>query len=120
MGEIVAGILLGPFVLGRWAPRAAEFLMANPQLGEERTRQLLGFVYWMGLLLLMFLSGSQVRRLLSPENRRQTAWLLGVGMPLPFILVMALGLGSVIPLSPLVGVKEVELARCWYLPAPSL
>ena len=110
VGEILAGILLGPFVLGSISPEASNFLFANPVLGEEKTKLILGFVYWLGLLLLMFTSGSQVRRLLSQENRRETAWILGVGTPLPFLLVMGLGLASIIPLEPLLGEKSVPLA----------
>jgi Kef-type K+ transport system membrane component KefB len=110
VGEIIAGVLLGPFVLGAVAPQAYAFLFANPSLGEERTKSVLGFVYWLGVLLLMFNSGSQVRRLLAKENRRETAWLLGIGTPLPFLLVLALGLFAVIPLDPLVGARGVKSA----------
>jgi Kef-type K+ transport system membrane component KefB len=110
VGEILAGILLGPFVLGDLWPQASEFLFANPVLGTDKTNLILGFVYWLGLLLLMFCSGSQVRSLLAPNNRRETAWILGVGTPLPFLLMMGLGLASIIPLQPLVGEKGVPLA----------
>ncbi len=109
VGEILAGILLGPFVLGRFAPTVFSFLFQNPALGQK-TSIVLGFIYWLGVLLLMFISGSQVRRLLSKENRRETAWLLGIGTPLPFFLVLALGLFSVIPLDPLVGAAGVKNA----------
>jgi Kef-type K+ transport system membrane component KefB len=51
----------------------------------------------------MFISGSQVRRVLAQENRRETAWILGVGTPLPFFLVLLLGLFHVLPVGPLVG-----------------
>ncbi len=110
VGEIVAGILLGPFVLKKFAPHVSDYLFANPVLGEERTQAILGFIYWLGILLLMFISGSQVKRLLSKENRRETAWLLGIGTPLPFLLVMGLGLFGVVPLGPLVGAKGVALS----------
>ncbi len=110
VGEILAGILLGPFVLGKLSPATFDYLFNNPALGEEKSKLVLGFVYWLGLLLLMFISGSSVRRLLSKENRRETAWILGIGTPLPFLLVMALGLAAVIPLQPLVGVKQVEIS----------
>jgi Kef-type K+ transport system membrane component KefB len=110
VGEIIAGALLGPFVLGAIAPQAYDFLFANPALGSDRTKNVLGFVYWLGVLLLMFNSGSQVRRLLAKENRRETAWLLGIGTPLPFLLVLALGFFAVIPLDPLVGTKGVKSA----------
>jgi Kef-type K+ transport system membrane component KefB len=110
VGEILAGVLLGPFVLGTLWPQASGYLFENPALGTDKTKLILGFVYWLGLLLLMFCSGSQVRRLLSKENRRETAWILGIGTPLPFLLMMGLGLSSLIPLEPLVGEKNVPLA----------
>jgi Kef-type K+ transport system membrane component KefB len=52
----------------------------------------------------MFISGSQVRKVLAQENRKETAWILGIGTPLPFFLVLALGLFSILPIDPLVGV----------------
>jgi Kef-type K+ transport system membrane component KefB len=110
VGEIVAGILLGPFVLKKLAPQVSDFLFANPALGEDRTKVVLGFIYWLGILLLMFISGSQVKRLLSKENRRETAWILGIGTPLPFLLVMGLGLAGIIPIGPLVGVQGVAIS----------
>lgn len=110
VGEILAGVLLGPFVLGKLAPQAYEFLFANPAIGADKTKSILGFVYWLGVLLLMFLSGSHVKRLLAAENRRETAWILGIGTPLPFLLVLGLGLASVIPIDPLVGEKGVRSA----------
>jgi len=110
IGEICAGILLGPFVLGELSPATFEFLFKNPTITEDKTNLVLGFVYWLGLLLLMFISGSSVRRLLSRENRRATAWILSVGTPLPFILVLGLGLMEVIPLEPLVGTQGVGIS----------
>lgn len=110
VGEIIAGILLGPFVLKIFAPQISDFLFANPVLGEDRTKVILGFIYWLGILLLMFLSGSQVKRLLSKENRRETAWILGIGTPLPFLIVMGLGVAGIIPIEPLVGVQGVAMS----------
>jgi Kef-type K+ transport system membrane component KefB len=110
VGEIVAGILLGPFVLGNLSPEVSGYLFANPALGADRTKILLGFIYWLGVLLLMFISGSQVKRLLSKENRRETAWILGIGTPLPFLIVMGLGVAGLIPIGPLVGVENVQMS----------
>ena len=111
VGEIIAGILIGPFVLGQLSPAVFRLLFENPAAGgQNKTSIVLGFVYWLGILLLMFISGSHVRRLLSRENRRETAWILGVGTPLPFFLVLGLGLASIIPIDPLVGVKGVKTA----------
>lgn len=102
VGEILAGILLGPFVLGRIAPSISMGIFGEPT-EINKTSVVLGFVYWFGLILLMFISGSQVRRVLAQENRRETAWILGIGTPLPFFLVLTLGLLSVLPIKPIVG-----------------
>lgn len=102
VGEILAGILLGPFVLGRLAPLISTTLFGT-SAEVSQISVVLGFIYWFGLLLLMFISGSQVRRVLAQENRQETAWILGIGTPLPFFLVLALGLFSILPIDPLVG-----------------
>lgn len=109
VGEILAGILLGPFVLGSIFPEASQFIFNNPAITKNGMPTVLSFLYWLGLLLLMFLSGSQVRRLLAKEQRRETAWILGVGTPLPFLIAIGLGL-TIVPLAPLTGSKGVQSA----------
>ena len=46
----------------------------------------LDFVYWLGLLLLMFLAGAETQQLFSHDERREVAWLTIVGTGLPFAL----------------------------------
>ena len=66
IGEILAGIVVGPTLLGRFFPALAN------RLGDRRTASashhtvdiVLSFVYWLGLLLLMFVSGTETRKLL--------------------------------------------------------
>lgn len=103
VGEILAGVVLGPFVFGHLAPSISTDLFGTSAEASQIS-VILGFIYWFGLLLLMFISGSQVRRVFAQENRRETAWILGIGTPLPFFLVLALGLFSILPMEPLVGV----------------
>jgi Kef-type K+ transport system membrane component KefB len=103
IGEILAGILLGPFVLGHFAPDMSLKIFGTIALDSGKIAMVLNFIYWIGLLLLMFISGSETRRLMARENQRETAWLVGVGTPLPFLLVLALGLSAFLPLELLVG-----------------
>jgi Kef-type K+ transport system membrane component KefB len=93
VGEILAGVLLGPFVLGQFAPDATESLLGDPADAADPTRIVLGFLSWLGLLLLMFISGSEVRRVLAREQRRPTIWILGLGTALPFAIAFVVGAG---------------------------
>ena len=52
---------------------------------------ILDFVYWLGLLLLMFLSGAETQQLFSREERREVGWLAIVGTGIPFVLGLVLG-----------------------------
>jgi Kef-type K+ transport system membrane component KefB len=85
VGEIMAGIVLGPALLGR--------LPAFSHLVESTKHQgnILDFVYWLGLLLLMFLSGAETQQLFTREERREVGWLTIVGTGLPFVLGLTFG-----------------------------
>jgi Kef-type K+ transport system membrane component KefB len=86
IGEILAGILLGPAVLGR-------IQLGSSSLPEMATRHasILNFVYWMGLLLLMFMSGAEAKQLFSRDERREVSWLTIIGTGIPFILGLVFG-----------------------------
>jgi len=85
VGEIVAGIMLGPALMGR-LPFASRLMEGVAHQGN-----VLNFVYWLGLLLLMFLSGAETRHLFSREERREVGWLVIVGTGIPFVLGLTLG-----------------------------
>jgi Kef-type K+ transport system membrane component KefB len=102
VGEILAGVVLGPYVLGRLAPDVSAAIFGAPA-GTDQTGPALGFAYWLGLLLLMFVSGSGTHSLLARENRRKTAILLGIGTSLPFCITLGLGLAALLPLHALMG-----------------
>ena len=85
VGEILAGVLLGPALIGR-LPVGQRLLEATQHQGN-----ILNFVYWMGLLLLMFLSGAETRNLFTREERREVSWLVMVGTGIPFLLGLVLG-----------------------------
>jgi Kef-type K+ transport system membrane component KefB len=79
VGEILAGVVLGNSLLGRLS-FVARFV-------ESATKGfILDFVYWLGLLFLMFLAGAETQQLFTREERREVSWLAIVGTGLPFLL----------------------------------
>jgi Kef-type K+ transport system membrane component KefB len=61
IGEILAGILLCPALLGRL--QIGSFSL---QELSKHHASVLNFVYWMGLLLLMFMSGAEAKAVVQP------------------------------------------------------
>jgi len=86
IGEILAGIVLGPAVLGRLHFASTSL----PELAKHH-EPILNFVYWMGLLLLMFMSGAETKQLFTREERKEVSWLAIVGTGIPFILGLVIG-----------------------------
>lgn len=85
VGEILAGVVLGPALLGR-LPSVSGLIK-----GAQHQGNILDFLYWLGLLLLMFLSGSEMQELFRRDERRQVGWLALVGTGLPFLVALILG-----------------------------
>lgn len=94
IGEILGGILLGPTALAAVFPGVQHWIF--PKTGMSAAA--LGAVYQLGLLLLMFAAGAEMRRLLQRNTVRTVGLIAGFGIVLPF----AAGLGLVAAL----GVKE--------------
>jgi Kef-type K+ transport system membrane component KefB len=95
VGEILAGVLLGPNVLGDFLSKSSSHEVA------------ISFLYNLGLLLLMFASGAETRGLFGAEDRRQVAWLGLVGTGLPFLF--ALGFATQLNLVRLMGPANQRL-----------
>src|SRR5947209_7898264 len=100
IGEILAGIVLGPFVLGKWVTYST-LLQLNEAAAPKKAA--LDLLYWMGLLLLMFLSGAETKALFQKHERKQIAWLAMAGTCLPFFVMVAVA--SILPLAWFMGSK---------------
>ena len=85
VGEIFAGIVLGPALIGRLSFASRLLQSINDQAN------ILNFIYWLGLLLLMFLSGAETQHLFSREERREVGWLVSLGTGIPFLVGLVLG-----------------------------
>lgn len=81
IGEIAAGLVLGPTVLGHLAPGVESMLF--PPTGA--TPVVLGAVYQLGLLLLLFCSGTEIRLAKDRRDGKTIGWVLSAGMVLPFL-----------------------------------
>lgn len=94
IGEILGGLLLGPTALAQIWPGAQRWVF--PAAGPSAAA--LGAVYQLGLLLLMFAAGAEMRRLLQRDAVRTVGLIAAFGLVLPFAaglaLVAFLGTGS--------------------------
>jgi len=86
IGEIAAGLVLGPTLLGHLAPGLESRLF--PATGVTPT--VLGAVYQLGLLLLLFCSGTQIRSTLRHGESKTVGWVFTTGMLLPFLAGLGL------------------------------
>ena len=108
IGEIAAGVLFGPALFGHFF-HASQQAIFGAGAGSGRS-EVLEFVYWMGLLFLMFASGAETRDLFSREDRRQVSWLASIGTGLPFILTMVAL--PFLPVDGLMGAAHQRTALC--------
>src|SRR3954470_20277724 len=91
IGEILAGLLIGPSVLGHFLPGAFAHLFQPNAAAAPKFVAVIAFLYNLGLLLHMFLSGATVRQLFTREERREVGWLMSVGTGTPFLVALAIG-----------------------------
>jgi len=81
IGEIVAGLLLGPTLLGLVAPRIKAELFPKSGL----TPIALGALGQFGLLLLMFVTGGEMQLRTADRERRTVSLIAAAGLVLPFV-----------------------------------
>ena len=86
IGEIAAGLVLGPTLLGHLAPGAESWLV--PKTGATPT--VLGAVYQLGLLLLLFCSGAQIQSGHRRGENKTVGWVFSTGTVLPFLAGLGL------------------------------
>jgi K+:H+ antiporter len=82
IGEIIGGLMLGPTVLGAIAPGVQAALF--PPTGT--TALVLDSIYQLGLLLLMFGAGAEVRVSFDAKGRRTVGAVTLTGMVVPFLV----------------------------------
>jgi Kef-type K+ transport system membrane component KefB len=81
IGEICAGLLLGPSFLGYFAPDVHAWIFH----GFEEQGKLLSVFYWLGLILLMFTAGFKISTTFIKGDRLLLLMLILGGMGLPFL-----------------------------------
>lgn len=110
IGEILGGLLLGPTLFGHLFPELQQAAFSSV---DGVTYPVLGAVYQLGLFLLMFCSGLEVRSGLRKGERRTALAVTIAGTVLPF----ALGLGF-LQLHGWMGFDMLDMRR-FYGPAGS-
>lgn len=97
IGEIIGGIVLGPSLLGYAFPK----IYSKVFQAFESEGQLISILYWIGLVLLMFLSGFEIQKSITKEDKKLITFLLLGATIIP------LGIGwlapSIIDFSPYIG-----------------
>lgn len=88
IGEILTGVLLSSAVLGHFFPSVSSMLFPEAETAAGSRSVVLGLLYNLGLLLLMFCSGTETRGLFDRKEWRQVFWLALVGTGLPFLVTM--------------------------------
>jgi Kef-type K+ transport system membrane component KefB len=110
-GEILAGVILGPSVLGHIAPALAATMFNAGAVSETlgvKYQAIVGFLYNLGLLLLMFASGAEAQGLFRREDRREVGWLGVIGTGLPFVI--AILAAPLLPLDAVTGPANHRIA----------
>ena len=104
IGEIVGGLVLGPTILGFFAPNIFTWIFN----AFESEGKLISIIYWFGLILLMFISGFSIQKSFSKGDKKTIFAILIGATIIPFIA------GWIAPtfydFSPFLGIKNNMLA----------
>jgi len=85
IGEISAGLILGPSLLGFLSPDLFEWIFS----GFSEQKKLLSVFYWLGLIFLMFTAGFKVSTKFTPGTGRLIFLLILGGLGHPFLFGLA-------------------------------
>jgi Kef-type K+ transport system membrane component KefB len=87
LGELLAGIVLGPSILGHWWPMAAHFLFPSDVLSMN----LLELVSWLGMVYLLFITGLETDLKVLAHLGRSAAFVATSALVIPFASGVLLG-----------------------------
>lgn len=104
IGEITAGVVLGPSLFGYFFPQQQQSVFA----GFPGQDALLSGLYWIGLVALMFTSGFRVQRKLDTEDIRTATAVMMAATVLPFLCGWFAA--DVFDFSPYAGPAQSQLA----------
>jgi Kef-type K+ transport system membrane component KefB len=85
IGEILGGLLLGPTVFGTLFPELQSQVFPD----EGATASVLGAIYQLGLFLLMFAAGAELRSVFHRGERKTASLITLTGTLLPFVVGLA-------------------------------
>ncbi|HEY7213225.1 MAG TPA: cation:proton antiporter [Thermoanaerobaculia bacterium] len=106
LGEVIGGLLLGPTLLGRLLPGWSDWVFRD----NLPTVTVLGAIYQLGLLLLMFSSGAEIRTLFRQGEGKAVALITLTGTLLPLLLGLLLLRLRFIDTAPFLGPARSEAA----------
>lgn len=89
--EILAGLIIGPFLLGSCFPVLYDRLFQVGTSTGIKFEAVIAFLYYVGLLMHMFLSGTKIRELFSREDRRAVGYIVIVGTGMLFLVALVVG-----------------------------
>ncbi|MFQ5521961.1 MAG: cation:proton antiporter [Acidimicrobiia bacterium] len=78
VGELVAGVILGPSILGRAAPDLYDWIF-----GDEVVTSIVFALAWIGVILLLVVIGYETDLAIIARFRRATAWVSAGGFLVP-------------------------------------